>query len=407
MRTRFPDGTPAIKLEPFTDAQIENWLNNWASVNTKFFNDSGLRPLDSATAIAQGELARQPLLLLMLALYDAEANMLQLRAGRIGSTDLYLDLLSRFARREVVGRDLQTNRREEHDIKDESERQLRRLSIVALGMFTRGRQYARIDEIAADFGSIFPPPGSLDSGSSLAEPQTEAHSILGRFFFIYESRRQGERELRTYEFLHPTFSEFLVARYILQAIDDYCRHWELARSGHSLANFRSDDGLLFAMLSFQLITSRTTVTRFLSDLASGLPSERRAAIVESLIDILRFALRTRPDRGFAGFCPLNLDFTERVACYSANLTVIALIVAPNRITTETLSVSQDFEAGWHRYASLWQSQLLHKPGWTFLAQSISIERTPQGVPKKLEWDPEARRRLPETHWWWEPYTGSW
>ena len=54
-----------------------------------------MRPLPPDVALSYPELAEQPLLLLMLALYDADANALQRRSAELGRTELYGRLLIR------------------------------------------------------------------------------------------------------------------------------------------------------------------------------------------------------------------------------------------------------------------------------------------------------------------------
>ncbi|NED50918.1 hypothetical protein G3I24_08340, partial [Micromonospora aurantiaca] len=50
------------------------WLAVWSDHNADRLAGRGLRPLSADAALAQSDLARQPLLLLLLALYDAEDN---------------------------------------------------------------------------------------------------------------------------------------------------------------------------------------------------------------------------------------------------------------------------------------------------------------------------------------------
>jgi hypothetical protein len=70
-------GMLGLMLEPFRDAQIAQWLNAWNSVNSAALRAAGRLPLSAETVLAQGEVASQPLLLLMLAIYEAKTNALQ------------------------------------------------------------------------------------------------------------------------------------------------------------------------------------------------------------------------------------------------------------------------------------------------------------------------------------------
>lgn len=75
-RAHTPDDTVVVRLEPFDQEQVGDWLRVWNDMNAAYFAESGLSPLAPAVALAQPALAEQPLLLLMLALYDADGNAL-------------------------------------------------------------------------------------------------------------------------------------------------------------------------------------------------------------------------------------------------------------------------------------------------------------------------------------------
>jgi hypothetical protein len=95
-------GADTIRLEPFRDEQVTRWLEVWNRRNTDGLARRGLRRLPPSAALGYRALAEQPLLLLMLALYDADANGLQRSAESLSTPDLYERLLGLFARREVV-----------------------------------------------------------------------------------------------------------------------------------------------------------------------------------------------------------------------------------------------------------------------------------------------------------------
>ena len=92
-RARIPRGALAVRLEPFSEDQVTAWLKVWERSNRVPLEKRGMRPLPARVALNHRELAEQPLLLLMLALYDAETNILQRRWAELGRTDLYGRLL--------------------------------------------------------------------------------------------------------------------------------------------------------------------------------------------------------------------------------------------------------------------------------------------------------------------------
>ncbi|MFF0447947.1 NACHT domain-containing protein [Streptomyces sp. NPDC004609] len=66
-RARYPEGSVALRLEPFSEPQIERWLALWNRLNEPYLTGRGLHPLPAAVAARHPALASQPLLLMMLA----------------------------------------------------------------------------------------------------------------------------------------------------------------------------------------------------------------------------------------------------------------------------------------------------------------------------------------------------
>ena len=73
-RVRYPDGTMALRLEPFRNDQIASWLRTWNSCNEELITARDLKPLTADVLSRHQALASEPLLLLMLAMYDADAT---------------------------------------------------------------------------------------------------------------------------------------------------------------------------------------------------------------------------------------------------------------------------------------------------------------------------------------------
>ncbi|MEU8693347.1 hypothetical protein [Streptomyces sp. NPDC048665] len=99
-RSEIPARSQVLRLEPFGEGEIERWPDIWNSANRSHFERHGLHPLALAPVLQHAELAAQPLLLLMLALYDSVSGDLhRMRYERISRTQLYERLLTEFARR--------------------------------------------------------------------------------------------------------------------------------------------------------------------------------------------------------------------------------------------------------------------------------------------------------------------
>jgi hypothetical protein len=74
-RAQIPDGCLIVKLEDFDRRRIVEWLDVWAKTNKNGQDAGTFRPLKLESAVRHPELARQPLLLLMLALYAADPRL--------------------------------------------------------------------------------------------------------------------------------------------------------------------------------------------------------------------------------------------------------------------------------------------------------------------------------------------
>ncbi|HEX8865797.1 MAG TPA: ATP-binding protein, partial [Lentzea sp.] len=204
-----PEQSHVVRLLPFSDDQVRQWLDVWNARN---------KPLPADVALSYPALAEQPLLLLLLALYDAVDSALQRDHASLSQGQLYERLLREFGRREVTKSGLD---RTDADLHDDIETELERLSVVGLAMFNRGAQWVAEHEVTADLASLlgvesFHRPEGTHTRLSSGE------SVLGRFFFVQTSEavREDHTKLRTYEFLHATFGEYLVARYVWRTLLD-------------------------------------------------------------------------------------------------------------------------------------------------------------------------------------------
>jgi hypothetical protein len=368
-RARAPEGTVAVRLEPFDEPRIAAWLDVWNSANAAHLATRGLAPLTPAAVLPHRQLAGQPLLLLMLALYDADGNALRRlpAAGEdgLGQDELYERLLRSFARREV------TKHRpglSERDTERAVEEELRRLSLVAFAMFNRNTQWVTEADLAADLAAVMgePPPAATD----LRAPLGRAEIVLGRFFFVHRSRavRDGT-PLGTYEFLHATFGEFLVARMTFQALRDLA-----ARDAAATLSFGAapiDDDLLHALLSFSVLSVRTPIVGFLRGMLSRVDGGEREALGGLLVRLLRTVHQARPPRRLAGYQPRALPVPGRYAAYSANLLLLAVHAAGPLRGSEI--VEGEPVSGWKRQAMLWRSQLLWDE-WQSLVELLTLER---------------------------------
>ncbi|WFE41595.1 AAA family ATPase [Micromonospora sp. WMMD998] len=362
-RAQPPPGTVAVRLEPFDEARVDAWVRTWNRVNAAAFRAPGARRLDPATVLSHRELAEQPLLLLMLALYDAEGHDLR-QAGELRRGELYERLLRRFARREVVKL---RDGLPEPELDRAVEAELCRLAVVAFAMFNRGVQWVSAAELDADLAALpfGGSPSASDRRDGLRAPLAAAEVVLGRFFFIYRARGGDEaRRRETYEFLHATFGEYLVARLTAQVVDDLIARQRAASL--TLTGEPVEDDLLHALLSYAVLSSRSTVLGFVEE---RLRDWR--AWADLLVRLFRAAPYATGSRRFDDYRPRRLREPARCAAYTANL-VLLILVAAREAVGRTL-FPEDPVAEWRAQVGLWRSQLAPEE-WQSLSDLLALDR---------------------------------
>ncbi|GAA1679947.1 hypothetical protein GCM10009733_090900 [Nonomuraea maheshkhaliensis] len=366
-RARVPSGgATALRLEPFTDQQVEQWLDVWNQHNTAHLATRGLHPLPAEAALRQPELAAQPLLLLMLALYDATDNALQRHAQTLDHADLYERILRSFAERE-----LRKNRPELSGapLEAEIDNELLRLSIAGFAMFNRGRQWVTEDELSADLLALSLAPVAERAARDFHAPPSPGQQVIGRFFFIHQAQAlRKDARLTTCEFLHATFGEFLVARLILRELLD------LAAVASARRRRTADDGFVRTLLSFAPLTSRGQIIDFLQQLAGQVGDDRRPLLRELLLTAFHGSLTAHGSATHASYRPEQLREPARHAAYAANLLLLIVIIGGPVYGHELFPEARFPALAWSRHALLWRSQFTAE-AWEYLAAFLSLERT--------------------------------
>ncbi|UNO38645.1 hypothetical protein [Streptomyces sp. MST-110588] len=379
-RARYPQGTVALRLEPFRPQQIQAWLANWNLSNGTDFRARGLSPLTWDVVEPHRSLAEQPLLLTMLALYHAAGNDLQGADERpLSEADLYEALLSSFARREV-GKDARgavPDAQVEHRV----EQELQRLSLVAFAMLNRRRQWVSTDELEEDLTALLgrsptrpsgPSGASGSSGSSgpcgFRAPVGQAEVALGRFFFVQRAQSiRGGQKLSTYEFLHATFGEYLSVRLAVQLLTGLLDHRPVLSVGSEPVN----DDLLFALLSFAPLSSRQLL-RFARARIERLPEAERERLARLVIQVME-ERELRAGQPHAAYLPRRIRAASRHGIYGANLVVLALLLTGGTTAGELFPSWVDPGSAWHRRALLWRSSF-DEEQWTDFALSLKVRR---------------------------------
>ncbi|MEV4351165.1 hypothetical protein AB0J83_42450 [Actinoplanes sp. NPDC049596] len=342
-RARLPVGALAVRLEPFDDDQINRWLTVWNSTNAR------AEPLTADLVLRFRALAEQPLLLLMLALYDATDHALKggelLDDGR-----LYERLLTSFAEREV---------RRVHEGQPDAaipglvQQELLRLSVVAFAMFHRLRLWVTEPELDADLAGLGITPSRPGRTEAFRSPLTAGQEMIGRFFFIQRAQAVQDNQTRqTYEFLHATFGEYLVARLVVQAVRDI----EAREAASTLAlrlGAHNDDDLLRSLLGFTPLTARTTVLPFISALLDTPDRDRlRTWLTGRTAEAV-----TRPQYAESQYRPIDKRVDHWMATYSYNLMLLTLTCG-GELRASDLFIHTDDPAAWLRNSALqWQAAI--------------------------------------------------
>ncbi|NRQ33546.1 AAA family ATPase [Nonomuraea sp. NN258] len=350
-RIRFPDGVLALQLQPFDDDQVRQWLDIWDQTNRATLARRKLKPLSSGVALAQGEPARQPLLLLLFALYDAAGNALRRERAPIGRARLYESLIREFTARELAAT------AGESPADPAVERELLELGVAALSMFARGRQVLTEEALATDLPALFGPLAPGEAGV----PVDWVRRVTERFFFV---RGNG------HAFLHATFGEFLVAWLTVYALRDLDRRH---RAAGDLPLQPVDDDLLHTVTSFSCLAERGPTVGFLLELLADLPADVRSRCAGLLTGLLRTSLDEQPRRHFTAFRPVRPPVTRRLAAYSANLALLVTGVRDEPVTVSELLGEPGHLERWTSLTHLWKGQL-GREGWTGLVTALGAHR---------------------------------
>jgi hypothetical protein len=375
-RARYPDGTVALRLEPFRDEQIQRWLEMWNDSNDQHLRARGLAPLTPEIVTRYRTLADQPLLLLMLALYDADANGLQRSAGGLplDETGLYEELLRSFAVREVAKSATGTP---DAEVAAQVEQEMQRLSLVAFSMVNRRRQWVTEAELDLDLAALL--GGRPAARTDFRVPLSQAGIAVGRFFFVQRAQAiSADTRLQTFEFLHATFGEYLAARLAVQLAAGLLDRRPVLTVGRAPA----DDDLLYALLSFAPLSSRQML-RFVAGrcLPAVAPADR-PQLAQCLITVLDDS-RRRTGHRHEDYAPASLETAQRHGIYCANLVLLILTLTGPLAGSQLFPGSPDPSGRWRAMVLLWRSAL-NEPDWTDLALALSIRRRWTGELRELE-----------------------
>jgi len=365
-RIYVPSQTVVIKLEDFTEDQIISWLNVWNRQNAEYFATHGLEHLSPDTIMRQLELARQPLLLALLALYDAENNALR-NAQNLSEAGLYERIFHRYLERELDKDNLPERPDEREPL---IEQRLRELSTIAIGMLNRGRRFITRQEVTADFNAA-------GVHRDPAEPSTPtgADDAVGQFFFLYRAQAQHHDAAtgEGYEFIHATFGEFLAARIIAKQL---ARASDVVRDAPQWDRDQTEQHarqLLAPYLARRPLAGEEQVLTYLQDIVGTLVPDRRNAALAIAAHIPALLMSGLPEGMGTDSGRGQLD---RLATVTVNLATAALRTARDPLPLSAFCRNgQDPLTQWRRLTALWQAYLA-LDDWDRVLNSMLLSELP-------------------------------
>jgi hypothetical protein len=376
-KVTIPVGTTIVRLEDFDKAHRRRWITVWNDHNQRYFAaKDGVQEFELPDNPKLIELAGQPLLLLMLAIYDSADNELR-NSPDIDQTRLYYDLVVRFIRRELEKDEEGYCKLDDDGKAERVARELERLGVAAIGMANRQALATRREDLNDDLAFF---KVERDVPTTGAGPLSQADLLVGSFLFIHESRTPSDEDPddksagpATYEFLHKTFGEFLTADFLLAQV------LAEAEAVAELAGISSLDGVLrkrldqlnskwFACLVYTPLHAQPNVLLMLKEWAGQRPAtgmsarpELRKALNRIVVAQLRRLLTasTLPDLGTQDrdipYEPLAI--LGHVAIYTLNLVVLHAYVCDGSFVLDESDLGDQTEVTrpWDRLAALWRA----------------------------------------------------
>lgn len=329
-KSDIPYGSPIIRLLDFDKERIDRWREIWNSHNRGYFQKHNLEEFTVDPESKVYDLAKQPLLLMLLARFDAHGNAL-LRHRNLTRAQLYSSLIRDFILREQE-KDQKFRSKPDFQRREILDRVFCRFGIVAMGMYNRSSTFINSDQLNQDL--------SYFTGEENMEQ--DGDQLFGSFFFIHTSKAKAQQKnLYAYEFLHNTFGEFLAADYMARQLhpDEPCPDRQ------------------YVCLSYAPLFSRPVVPEMFRELME----DSKDATIRALDELLRCSLHgilsgeiltklitVSADR--AG----HLDKQEPIrhlAIYTANLLILRAALGDYTIALRDYHAETDI---WDRLLSIWK-----------------------------------------------------
>jgi hypothetical protein len=427
-----PDGATIVRLLEFNHHQRECWCAIWNKANAAYFRDKGIENFSLPSEEERGaekilNLAEQPLLLLMLALYDSQKN--QLRGSKeLDRTKLYDSLLRRFVIRE------RGKEKNFYDAKGKERDkalsvEMQRLGVAALGMYNRRKVHILSPELDDDL-SFFKLEREVTA--KLGKALSQADLLLGSFFFVHKSKAQHSsgaqdthEETAAFEFLHNTFGEFLTADFVIRRAVAQVQTLRAAESSEALQSMidkmmGTADGFerdWFASLVYTPLFTRPVIMEMIREWAQHVLRDNNLSeddFVETLEKIVLNQIKRmlskrempqimRKETAQEGYrVPFgDHPLVGHIAIYSINLILLRLITGKRPFVFDEAEVAShdDGTRPWDRLMHIWRSwfALSNLNGLTTVMLAERAESKIRIIAKSSFKAIESRSRLHEFH----------
>lgn len=371
-----PQGSTVLRLLEFDAPRRQTWARIWNEHNARRFQVP-----DSPALV---ELAEQPLLLLMLAIYDATVRPLA-AATELDRTQLYHSLITEFVRRE---RAKDPADRCADDLCTMVESDVERLGVAAIGMFNRHAVHILAQDLNADL-AYFNRSRTVPDGGGRRLSQAEL--LVGSFFFIHESRGQVE-DAKAYEFLHNTFGEFLAADFLLRQV---IRETATVRSLGGDPDRARLSGDWFACLTHAPLHTRPMLLQLLREWARHRITPADIEALDALTHHQLHGVLYSTDAFLPtpGDSPLaRKPLLERLALYSLNLVLLRAALSDGEYALPETLIGPEAQRPWDQLTHLWRTwfswetlsaiagiQIATREGTTITLRLQQEFRTPQAT----------------------------
>lgn len=269
-----PDGTTVMKLSDFKEDRINRWSDIWNSENSKYFKKHQIEKFAVRPDSKLFDLAKQPLLLFMLALYDSTENALK-KNENLSYPQLYDQLIRDFIRREQQKQPgFSSGSREAQN--NAINKEMRKVGIAAMGMYNRRILYIRGEDLEKDLAYLEHPAAGSRRPEEQYETLKDSEKLLGRFFFIHhavskEGNGKNASKRNAYEFLHNTFGEFLTADFVVSELVQKLRYLAVMENqcieGISMERAPGAEKGYFSSLLYAPLFSRPMVVKMIREWA--------------------------------------------------------------------------------------------------------------------------------------------